>query len=265
VPEISAEVAARDAEIFAAAEELREELGKDPTRRALGAYVAQTTGQPCTAGRVSQAYRRKREAEGDSSPGIGGRKRTPLVDLVVLLCEGAIEVARDFEGLPKVVFARPAARLRRRKGWQDQLRKLAAATVRPSAEPEQLELELDVVGTLEQQIHELKAVIAATERPADARQDRQTLLAYIDKLEKHRPSDEVKDAIPRGQIPEEAHSARTKLRQLGSRLRDLRDEKVAALLEEARERGEVEHSTAVWLLRALGDLPGKEERDDDCY
>lgn len=258
----SSAVAARDAEILAAGEQLEADIGRRPTRKEVGDYVKRTIGGTCSAGRVSQAYRRQREAKAaatgepvkmDRAPG-AGRKPLPLVEVIAELCERTLEAVASLAKtpergtLPRALYG-AARRLRQRRGWRKQLRKLTAAPMPP---PEQLELEIDVVAILERQVHQLTGVIDGAENPAAARQDRETLLRCVEKLERLRPAPERdgRREVNIADLDGWLASARGKLEQATAALKsDVRDK-----LEQCRQDG-LMTPEAREVCRRLGHLP----------
>lgn len=203
----------------------------------------------CSPAVVSRAIRAV--AGPQRAPG-AGRPKTPLLNVVIGLCEAAIEIAGDFEGLPPE-FTGPASRLRDRKSWKEQLRKLT--TPPPPTLPEQLEI--DVVAILEQQVVQLKAVIDGAEEPAAARHDRETLLRCVEKLERFRPAPERsgKREVDVADLDGWLASARGKLEQAAAALKaDVRDK-----LEQCRQDG-LMTPEAREVCRRLGHLP--KESDD---
>jgi hypothetical protein len=262
----SPEVAARDAEILAAAEQLEAEIGKPPTRKALADWIRRTTGRGCSAGRVSQAYTRRRQAEAEAAgetpkreraPG-AGRKGAPLVEVVTDLCEKALDAAaglsksehRDL--LPRAYYG-AARRLRGRRGWRKALREMAAG---PAPAPEAEQLEIDVVAILEQQVVQLTAVIASHDRPADARQDRETLLRCLEKLERLRPADERNGQVAVDQAEYDRHVADTKVKLKGiiARRQAEKADDDRAKVEELRAAGKLTAEVRE-ALRLFGHLP----------
>jgi hypothetical protein len=255
---VSPAIAARDAEIFAAAEQLRVVLGREPLRKELAEHVADTTGESCSAGRVSQAYRRRKDAEGDTAPGTGGRKKAPLLDDVIDLCKGAIEVAREFDGLPRKELVGPAGRLRRRKGWEQQLRELTE----PPPAPEQLELDLDldIPAVLARDVALLQKWIDESKDPATARPFLDLQLKAVEKLEKFRPAPERdgKRLVDAEAIGSYGPETLAKLRQLTARLAAEQEAKRQAIMGQGRTEGLMVWQTET-MLRRLGLLPPTEE------
>jgi hypothetical protein len=223
--EPSPAVAARDAEIFAAAEQLRAELGREPLRKELAEHITATTGESCSASRVSQAYRRRKDAEGDTTPGTGGRKKAPLLEDVIDLCQGAIEVAREFDGLPRKEFVGPAGRLRRRKGWEQQLRKLT----KPPPAPEQLELELDPLQTVRQELAAIKADLAAAKTDTERRQHRQTLRDFLTLNVRYEPPEQAdKIVMAKGDSAEWAREGHGRMKAAAQRIHEDQAEELRA-------------------------------------
>jgi hypothetical protein len=262
----SPEVAARDAEIFAAADELEAETGRRPTRKALADWIRRTTGHSCSAGRVSQAYTRRRQAEAEATgkapereraPG-AGRKGAPLVEVVTDLCEKALAAAAELSQgehralLPRAYYG-AARRLRGRRGWRKALREMAAG---PAPAPEAEQLEIDVVAILEQQVVQLTAVIASHERPADARQDRETLLRCLEKLERLRPADERDGRVTVDQADMDRYVAdvTTRLKNVIARRQAEKADRDRAKVEELRAAGKLTAEVRE-ALRLFGHLP----------
>jgi hypothetical protein len=234
-------VAARDAEIFAAAAELEADLGKRPTRKELADYLRRTTGESCSAGRVTQAYRRQRETKAkatgetvkmDRAPG-AGRKKAPLIEVVAELCECTLEVAAalaktpERNALPRALYG-AARRLRQRKGWRKQLRQLTAEAVPPPG-PEQLELELDSLQTVRQTLAAIKRDLDAAESDADRRQHRKSLhefLALEIRLKPPEHADEI--TMSKGDGAEWARSGYERLRAAAQRIREEQAEQLRA-------------------------------------
>lgn len=195
----SSVVAARDAEILAAGEQLDADIGRRPTRKELADYVRRTTGTSCSAGRVSQAYRRQREAKAaatgepvkmDRAPG-AGRKPLPLVEVVAELCERTLEAVAGLAKtpqrgtLPRALYG-AARRLRQRRGWRKQLRQLTAAPAQPPT-PEQLELELDLVASTRREILRIQAALDRAEDDTARRQLWPSLRDYMQLLNRLSP------------------------------------------------------------------------------
>jgi hypothetical protein len=187
--DVSPAVAARDEAILAAAEQLEADTGKRPTRKEVADYVRRTTGESCSAARVSQAYRRRKEAEAEATGGTvkrerapgAGRKKAPLLDVVADLCERVLELTAarrttsERNTLPRGLYG-AARKLRQRKGWRRQLEQLVAPK---PAEPEQLELGLNSLETVQQTIAAIKRDLDAAEGDAERRQHRATLRDFV--------------------------------------------------------------------------------------
>ncbi len=248
----SPKVAARDAAIIAAAEQLKADTGKRPTHRQLAEHVG------CSAARVSAAYKRKREAEGDAKKGTGGRKPAPLLDTVVALCKGAIDVARDFKGLPRSSFTAWATRLRGHQDWEKKLRRLCAPPAPPEPEQLELELELDPVQRVKQALAAIKRDLDNAETETERRQHRKSEHEWMSLLIRLEPPEQEKD---KADSAEWARSGLEKLKALARRLGEEQTEERQQQHKQLLAEGLLDKPDARRALRIVRWLP-KEEEDN---